>query len=169
MNLKQMRDMSFIEEILKCKSILKLLQDKLEKGDADVDIVEYSIAIKMLESKLQVLNALNIDLGDTQTSITINVKGSGKSIIIDLAKLREAITVQDVSVDEKQAVQEIKEDLLKDMDMENITEDEFLSKAVERIGVINKTKNKTLAKDSFIKIFRFTGEFAKLRSKDVKK
>ncbi len=52
MNLKQMRDMSFIEEILKCKSILKLLQDKLEKGDADVDIVEYSIAIKMLESKL---------------------------------------------------------------------------------------------------------------------
>jgi uncharacterized protein involved in exopolysaccharide biosynthesis len=47
-----MRDMSFIEEILKCRSILKLLQDKLEKGDADVDIVEYSIAIKMLESKL---------------------------------------------------------------------------------------------------------------------
>lgn len=47
-----MRDMSFIEEILKTKSILKLLQDKLEKGDADIDIVEYSLATKMLESKL---------------------------------------------------------------------------------------------------------------------
>ena len=58
---------------------------------------------------------------------------------------------------------------MKDMDMENITEDELMSKAVERIGVIKKTKNKTLSKDSFIKIFRFTGEFAKLRSKDVKK
>ena len=47
-----MRDMSFIEEILKTKSILKLLQDKLEKGDADVDIVEYSLATKVLETKL---------------------------------------------------------------------------------------------------------------------
>ena len=96
-----MRDMSFIEEILKTKSILKLIQDKLEKGDADVDIVEYSLATKMLESKLQVLNALNIDVGDTQTQITLNVKGSNKSIIIDLAKLREAITVQDSTVEEK--------------------------------------------------------------------
>src|SRR5882672_11337049 len=60
--LKQMRDMSFIEEILKTKSILKVMQDKLEKGDADVDIVEYSLATKMLEAKLQVLKALNIDV-----------------------------------------------------------------------------------------------------------
>jgi len=88
-----MRDMSFIEEILKTKSILKLIQDKLEKGDADVDIVEYSLATKMLEAKLQVLNALNIDVGDDQNVITLNVKGSGKSLKIDLAKLKEAITV----------------------------------------------------------------------------
>ena len=44
--------MSFIEEILKSRSILKLIQDKLEKGDADIDIVEYSLATKMLESKI---------------------------------------------------------------------------------------------------------------------
>jgi len=37
------------------------------------------------------------------------------------------------------------------------------------VGAIKKTKNKTLAKDSFIKIFRVTGEFAKFKSKDVKK
>jgi len=43
-----------------------------------------------------------------------------------------------------------------------------LKLAVDRIGTINKTKNKTLAKDSFIKIFKFTGEFAKLKSKDIK-
>jgi hypothetical protein len=47
-----MRDMSFIEEILKSRSILKLIQDKLEKGDADIDIVEYALATKMLESKI---------------------------------------------------------------------------------------------------------------------
>ena len=51
-NLKQVRDMSFIEELLKTKSILTLMNDKVEKGDADVDLVEYSLATKMLENKL---------------------------------------------------------------------------------------------------------------------
>ena len=44
--------MSFIEEILKTRSIMKIMNEKIEKGDADVDIVEYSLATKMLESKL---------------------------------------------------------------------------------------------------------------------
>jgi hypothetical protein len=60
MSLKQVRDMSFIEELLKTKSIILLMKDKVEKGDADVDIVEYSLATKMLESKLSILQALNI-------------------------------------------------------------------------------------------------------------
>lgn len=51
-SLKQQRDMSFIEELLKTKTIFKLIQTKLEKGDSDIDIVEYSLATKMLESKL---------------------------------------------------------------------------------------------------------------------
>lgn len=42
-------------------------------------------------------------------------------------------------------------------------------KAIERIGTIVKTPNKTLSKDSFIRIFKYTGDFAKLRSKEVKK
>jgi hypothetical protein len=164
-----MRDMSFIEEILKTKAILKVLQDKLEKGDADVDIVEYSLATKILEAKLSVLNSLNIDVGEGKEDITLNVNGSGKSLIINLAKLKEAITVQEVKVDEKQGVAAKKEDLLEGINMDTITEDEFLDKAVERIGPIQKTKNKTLTKESFVKIFKFTGEFAKLRSKDIKK
>ncbi len=47
----------------------------------------------MLESKLAVLQALNIEVGDQEDKITLNVKGSNKSIIVDLKKLREAITV----------------------------------------------------------------------------
>ena len=74
-----------------------------------------------------------------------------------------------MTVDEKQGQIAKREDLLADINMETITEDEFLDKAVERIGPIKKTKNKTLEKESFIKIFKFTGEFAKLRSKDIKK
>lgn len=44
--------MSFIEEVLKTKSLLKIMKDKVDSGSADVDIVEYSLATKMLETKL---------------------------------------------------------------------------------------------------------------------
>ena len=73
--------MSFIEELLKTKSIMRLMKDKVVRGDADVDIVEYSLATKMLESKLQVLKALNINCENDDTNkITLNVQGSTKSI-----------------------------------------------------------------------------------------
>lgn len=56
-----------------------------------------------------------------------------------------------------------------DIDIASMSEEEFLNKAVEVIGEIKKTKNKTLSKESFLKIFRLTGEFAKLKTKDIKK
>ena len=58
---------------------------------------------------------------------------------------------------------------MESINLENITEEEFLTQAVEKIGTIQKTPSKTLAKDSFIRIFKYTGDFAKLRSKDLKK
>jgi hypothetical protein len=54
-NLKQVRDMSFIEELLKTKSLMRIMKDKVEKGDSDVDLVEYSLATRTLETKLRVL------------------------------------------------------------------------------------------------------------------
>jgi hypothetical protein len=96
--------MSFIEELLKTKSIMRLMKDKIQKGDADVDIVEYSLATKMLETKLQILQALNIKVeNEDPNKITLNVMGCNKSIEIDLVKLRESITVLDRTVEEKQA------------------------------------------------------------------
>jgi hypothetical protein len=50
----------------------------------------------------------------------------------------------------------------------DMTEDTFVAKAVELIGELKKNDNKTLHKDTFIKIFKYTGDFAKLRSKDLK-
>jgi len=47
-----MRDMSFIEELLKTKSILTVMKDKLDAGTADIDVIDYSLAAKMLEYKL---------------------------------------------------------------------------------------------------------------------
>jgi len=56
------------------------MKDKVEKGDADVDIVEYSLATKMLESKVSVLKALNVQVNEGDQKITLNIKGSNKAI-----------------------------------------------------------------------------------------
>ena len=166
---KQIRDISFIEELLKTKSIMRLMRDKVQKGDTDVDIVEYALATKVLENKLQILQALNINVeSEDQAKITLNVQGTGKSIEIDMVKLREAITVLDKQVEEKSAVLDENKVQLETIDTEGITEEEYMNKAVEKIGKINKTANKTLSKDSFIKIFKYTGDFAKMKSKDIK-
>ena len=170
-NLKQARDMSFIEELLKTKSIMKMMKDAVEKGTTDdVDIVEYALATRTLETKLKVLQALNIHVesGEDANKITLNVLGSGKAIEIDLAKLREAVTVLDKQVVEKQASPDDIKPLVEHIDLEGITEEEFLNKAVEKIGAVQKTPQKTLTKECFIKIFKYTGDFAKLKSRDAK-
>lgn len=89
--------------------------------------------------------------------------------MIDLQKLREAIKVQDGQVEEKEGKAEEKKDLMEGFDVNTMSEDEFLEKAIGKIGELQKTKNKTLTKDTFIKVFKMTGEFAKLRSKEIKK
>ena len=52
---------------------------------------------------------------------------------------------------------------------EGISEEEFLEKAIAAIGPVKKTNRKTLDKDSFIKVFKYTGDFAKLKNKEMKK
>jgi len=78
------------------------------------------------------------------------------------------VTILDKQVVEKQASPDDIKPLVENIDLEGITEEEFLNKAVEKIGTVQKTANKTLAKDSFIKIFKYTGDFAKLKSKEAK-
>ena len=98
-NLKIARDMSFIEELLKTKSILTLLNQKIAEGSNEVDIMEYAIASKMMENKLAILSALNISVeGDGDDKVSFNLFGSNKSVVIDKAKMREAITIQDAPV-----------------------------------------------------------------------
>ena len=97
--MKIARDMSFIEELLKTKGILTLLDQKIKEGAADIDVMEYAIASKMLENKLAILSSLNISVdGDGEDKVSFNLFGTNKSIVIDKAKMREAITIQDAPV-----------------------------------------------------------------------
>ena len=55
----------------------------------------------MLEQKLSILSALNISVeGDGDDKVSFNLFGINKSLVIDKAKLREAITIQDTQVKE---------------------------------------------------------------------
>jgi len=168
--LKQMRDMSFIEELLKTKSILQLLNEKLESNAGDIDIIEYSIATKMLEHKLAILTSLNVSVeGDGDDKASFNIIGTDKSIIIDKAKLREAITIQDKPVTEKMASsEESKQPELPQISID-LPEEEFLEKAAEVIGTLKKTARKTLEKESFIKVFKYMGDFNKMKTRELKK
>jgi hypothetical protein len=170
--IKQVRDMSFMEELLKVKSLSGLMQTKLAQPDASIDVIEYSMATQALEHKLSVLKSLNTTVeGDDDKKMTLNVQGTNKAIQIDLVKLREAVTFLDNSVEEKNASAEDYMTKVEEIDVSNITEEEFVEKAVALIGDIKKNdgNTKVLSKDCFIRIFKYTGDFAKLRSQALKK
>lgn len=55
-----------------------------------------------------------------------------------------------------------------EIDLANITDEAFVEKAIENIGEIQKNDKKLLVKDTFIKIFKYAGDYAKLKSKEIK-
>ena len=119
-----------MEKLLKVRSMMDLMAKKLGDGDAHIDTIEYSMATQMLENKLSVLKALYSTVeGDTDEKLTFNVQGTKKAVQIDLVKLREAITFLDNSVEEKQASAEDHMTEIEDIDINNITEEEFEEKA----------------------------------------
>ena len=71
-------------------------------------------------------------------------------------------------MEERQASAEDHMTKIEEIDIANVSEEEFVEKAIELIGDIKKNENKTLQKDTFIRIFKYTGDFAKLRSKGIK-
>ena len=146
------------------------MQTKLNGSDANVDIIEYSLAAQQLENKLNVLKSLNTTVeGDDESKMTLNIQGTNKAMVVDLNKLKEAVTFLDNSVDEKNASHEDFMTKVADIDI-NLPEEEYLVKVVEAVGEVTKhaKNNKVLSKDSFVKIFRYTGDFAKIRSAAVK-
>ena len=91
-----------MEELLKVRSMMHIMANKLGQNDASIDVIEYSMATSMLENKLNVLKSLNTTVeGDDDNRLTFNIQGTKKAVQIDLTKLREAIVFLDNSVEEK--------------------------------------------------------------------
>lgn len=57
---------------------------------------------------------------------------------------------------------------VEEIDSTGLTEDQFIEKAVAAIGEVKKTDSKLLTKDTFIKVFKYSGDFAKMRSRALK-
>ena len=122
----------------------------------------------MLEQKLAVLTALNVSVdGDGDDKVSFNIFGTNKSIVIDKAKLKEAITIQDAPVVERQATADENKISLPKISSD-VSEEEFLIQAIAAIGPLKKTNRKTLEKESFIKVFKYTGDFAKMKNQAMK-
>ena len=119
----------------------------------------------MLESKLSVLKSLNTTVeGDGDEKMTLNIQGCNKAVVIDLVKFKDCITFLDKTVEEKNASHEDFMTKTEEVDTSNMTEEEFIAKIPDLVGEIKKNDQKLLVKDSFIKIFKYTGDFAKMRS-----
>jgi len=58
---------------------------------------------------------------------------------------------------------------LETIDTAGLDEEGFLKAAVEAIGDVKKTSQNTLEKDTFIKVFKYTGDFAKFKNSAMKK
>ena len=43
-DVKQARDVSFMDELIKTRAMMTLLSKKLSEGDANIDVIEYSLA-----------------------------------------------------------------------------------------------------------------------------
>ena len=63
--LRAMRDVSFIEEVIKVRDRLVLINEKLNQEDtSQIDVVEYAIVVAKLEHKMEILSALSMSTDD---------------------------------------------------------------------------------------------------------
>ena len=56
-----------------------------------------------------------------------------------------------------------------DINTDGIDEEGFLKAAVDAIGTVGKAPDKTLDKDTFVKVFKYTGDFAKFKNAELKR
>ena len=110
---------------MKTKAILKLMSDKLKSSDADVDLIEYSMATQVLENKLQILESLNVTVeGDSEKQLTLNIQGSENAIQIDLERLKECISIEDHQPVQKK-MEPINQAIMPSID-DNLDEEKFI-------------------------------------------
>ena len=134
-DMRQVRELSFSEELAKTRNMIDSLIGKIDENDSNLDIIQLSLAVNKLENKMRLLKALSAPRTDEE-KMQFKVEGTSKEISIDINKLKDAITYLDAPVEEKQASAEDSLTKVDHIDYTNMSEEEYLTKAVEAIGEI---------------------------------
>jgi hypothetical protein len=96
--------------------------------------------------------------------MTLKIQGTNQSVVIDLEKFKDCMTILDETVEEKDACHEDYVTKIDEISSENVSEEEYLNKVVAAIGEVKENENGRLSKDMFIRIFKYTGDFGKMRA-----
>lgn len=87
-----MRDNTVTSEILKSLSILNILSETVKSHQPnEFDLFEYTHAMKVLEDKIDVIEALKAPTADPKF-MRVKIRGTDKVMKIDVAKLHESLT-----------------------------------------------------------------------------
>jgi len=166
--MRQVRELSYTEELTKTKGLINAMLAKINEGGDDIDITEYLLAVTQLENKMKILKALSNPLTDADNKIQFKIEGTSREVSVDMTKLKDAITYLDKEVEEKQASAEDSMTKITHVDYAKMSEEEYVAKAIELIGEVQKNENKTLKKDSLLKIFKYAGDFAQMKQGSAK-
>lgn len=88
----QERDHCVTGQILKTLTVLNILTPRIKAGVyTEFDLFEYTHAIKTLEDKIDIAEALKSPSGDSKT-MRLRIKGTKKVLKVDIEKLHEALS-----------------------------------------------------------------------------
>lgn len=97
--LKLVRDETYIEEVLKTKSIVDVLLSNIDSENL-FDLIEYSTSVAVLREKIKVLKALQLHTRAEQEkeekTIKLDISGTEYEMEVDLELLKKAITFKKV-------------------------------------------------------------------------
>lgn len=90
-------------------------------------------------------------------------------MVVNLEKLKDAITISDGQVEESKGSGGPAQSVAYEpIDTTGLSDEDFLNKARDKILPIKKN-GKNLHKETFVKIFHYTADFAKFQTAELKK
>jgi len=76
---------------------------RLDGLDTNIDVIQYSMTVNLLEKKMAILKNLSkiVEAESGEKEMTLLVNGTNKSVKIDMDKLKDSIEFLDTSVEER--------------------------------------------------------------------
>jgi len=89
--------------MVKTRRIIDLMLKRLDGLDTNIDVIQYSMTVNLLEKKMAILKNLSkiVEAESGEKEMTLLVNGTNKSVKIDMDKLKDSIEFLDTSVEER--------------------------------------------------------------------